>query len=112
MNYAPLVVTGVGASQPIPTDTRDLANFAFNITPAPGNSSAVAQMQYTLDDVYAPGYNAATGNWMNCGPATTAGQNAVVQFVSSTQLLATAFRMNVTASSSTVSVQGWQNVKS
>ncbi len=115
----PLVVTGVANSQPIPVDTRETGTFAFNIVPSAGNTTLAAQLYYTLDDVYAAGYTGSTapyttGNWISVGAAITynSGKPTVVQLTGSNAVLATAFQLQVTTSTGSVSIQGWQNVTS
>lgn len=105
LNSSPIVVTGVGVSVPIPTDSR-AATQVYGISCVISAANVCTyDVQYTIDDVYAPGYNPATGNWtiVTVFPATTAAtqQSSVTQF-------ATAFRLNVLTSTGTVSIQVWQ----
>lgn len=124
LNSVPIVYTGVtavGASGSnanvgaIPVDTRETGTFAFNITYSAGNTTATGNLQYTLDDVYAPGYNPANGNWLNVGAVLAYAApplSQMIQLTGSNAVLATAFRLNITTSTGTVSAQGWQNVTS
>ena len=106
LNLAPLVVTGVGVSAPIPTDSRaGSPTFGISCVVSAANVCTY-EVQYTIDDVFAQGYNPATGNWtiVPAFPATTAAtqQSSVSQF-------ATAFRLNVLTSTGTVSIQIFQS---
>lgn len=104
LNLAPIVVSTVSASVPIPTDSRTNANDQGITVPCvcAGAGPFAYQVQATMDDVYAAGWNPATANWMNFGASqtTTAQVNATVP--------ATAVRVNVTSVTGTITITAWQ----
>lgn len=100
LNLSPIVVTGVAVSAPIPTDSRlNATQLGVSIVVS---ATATYTIQYTLDDPYAAG---GIVNWYTATttPATTAASNAYTI----TQVC-TAVRLNVSASTGTVSIQVWQ----
>lgn len=90
-------VTGVAASPPIPIDQyQNPTNISVEVVPGAG---CTYTLQYTTDDVFAAGYDPATGNWSsvsagNLVAATTAQQAKVTD-------PATAFRLNQTVGAAT-----------
>lgn len=86
-----IVQTNVGDTGAIPLDIyRDPFNCTIQCVITGGPTYSV---QYTLDDVYAPGYNPAAGNWFPLAGITGLLVNAVDSLISPV----TAIRLRVTA---------------
>jgi len=60
----PITMLAVGAvtSGPIPLD-QDISPFSVTLQVSATAGAIVATVEYTGDDVFAVGYNPATGNW-------------------------------------------------
>jgi hypothetical protein len=85
-------VTGIATSNPVPLST--LAGSPFNVTLGVyGGSGCTYTIQFTLDDVFAPGYDPATGKWIDHPDATAQTGDTVVMLVAPV----TAVRLNQTA---------------
>lgn len=90
-------VTGVAASVPVPIDMyQNPSNIGIQVNPGAGCTYTV---QYTFDDVFAVGYNPATGNWINVSEAALVAATTI-QTANITDK-ATAFRLNQTAGANT-----------
>ena len=63
LTNAPISVAGVANSPAIPTDSRTLQGGGVGVSVTTTSGATTYQVQITLDDVFAAGYNAATGNW-------------------------------------------------
>lgn len=84
-------VTGVAVSAPVPLST--LTDSPFNVTLGVyGGAGCTYTVQFTLDDVFAPGYVAGSGTWINHPDATGQVGNTAVMLVSPV----TAVRLNQT----------------
>lgn len=92
-----LTQTGVGDTKPVP----------FNLYAAPTNialgatilsGAATFTVQYTFDDVHAPGYDPATGNWVDHPYLTAKAANTD----SNIAYPVVAVRLRVTAGTGTV----------
>lgn len=113
LNLVPLVVTGIGVSAPIPTDSRAAApTIGCNCVVTTAGTYIV---QYTQDDPYAayPGSTfAASANWYTA-PAFAPGGTLTPLTASSattmTNVFATAIRLNVTVGGGSVSIMAWQS---
>lgn len=98
----PLTITqtGVGDTGAIPLD---IYRNPFNVTIqcVPSGGAAVYTVQYTLDDVYAPGYNPAAGNWFTLAGLSALSASAIDSLISPV----TAIRLRVTAAPGGENVQ-------
>lgn len=91
--------TGVGKSAPIPLDYK-ITPFQVSLA-TQLNGASTYNIEYTLDDIRAPGYNPNTGNWYavnTLSGVSAAGQGQLVGPV-------TAVRINQTASGGTTTLQ-------
>lgn len=116
LNQVPLVLTAAGVTQPIPTDSRSLggSGVAISVVQA-GVGPNTWQVQYTLDDVFAPGYVAANGNWNTpqanqfTGTLNASANVAPGGFFGSFTGYATAIRLNASILTvGSLSLQAWQ----
>ena len=99
LTNAPIVVTGVAASPPIPLDTRSNPVNVWGSL-VDGGSSTYA-VQYTTSDVYAAGYVPASDpQWTVVPSGPTTGSKPF----NLTGVGATAIRLNVTVGVSTVTI--------
>jgi len=97
MRPVTISVTGVAASVPVPVDQyQNPTDIGIEVIPGAG---ATVTVQYTLDDVFAVGYNPATGNWFSVSAAALVG--AVAAVAAKITDKATAFRMNQTVGATT-----------
>jgi hypothetical protein len=113
LNLNPITVSAStgGNSVPIPVDTRTLVSSVIAVSTIVSAGAALTYtVQYTYDDIYAAGYNPATGNWQvdtnfgNPTPLAVSAQSAMAT------KFATAIRLAVTpAGTGTVSIQAWQS---
>jgi hypothetical protein len=98
-----LTITGVGISLPQPMDARrNPFSVGMGVT---ASGTVTYSVQHTFDDVQAPAYNPATGNWFNhvsLVAATASGDGAY-------QFPITALRLNVTAGTGTATLQAIQS---
>jgi len=84
-------VTGVATSAPVPLST--LTDSPFNVTLGVyGGAGCTYTVQFTLDDIFASGYVAGSGTWIDHPDATSQTGNTVVMLVSPV----TAVRLNQT----------------
>lgn len=89
-------VTGVAASTPAPLSI--LAESPFNVTLAVyGGAGCTYTIQFTLDDVFAPGYVPASGKWIDHPNGVAQTGDTVVMLVSPV----TAVRLNQTVGAAT-----------
>lgn len=85
-------LTGVGNDVPVP---MDLYQRPFNVSIAVTVTGTITySVQWTLDDVFAPGYNPATGNWFAAAANLTAKSDneagSLISPVTAIQLITTA----------------------
>lgn len=81
-------VTGVGSSAPIPMDVYlNPFNVSMQCTV---NGVVTYNVEWTNDDIWAPGYNPATGNWFaaaaNLTGATTAQTGTLISPVTAIRI--------------------------
>jgi hypothetical protein len=101
-------VTGVGATGPMPTIAPASGTYGGN--PAAQQPAILCfvtgtvtyNIEVTGDDVLAPNYNSATGNWQ---PISTAMTALTASAVNTLGAVVTAIRANVTAGTGTVTLQ-------
>lgn len=111
LNGTPIVISAVagGVSAPIPTDSRTLVGGKIAVSCVVSAGAALTyEVDYTMDDVFAPGYNPSTGNWK----ADTNFPNTTAVTTQNTLAIAfaTAIRLKVAAAGTgTVSIQAWQS---
>lgn len=98
MRPVQITVTGVAASAPIVLD-QYISPFAISIF-CKISATATYTVQYTSDNVFAAGFNPATASWTDHSGLTAKTANAD----SSLAFPASAVRLNVTASSGTVTI--------
>lgn len=97
MKPVTITVTGVNPSVPVPVDLyQNPTDIGIQVLPGAG---ATVTVQYTLDDVWATGYNPLTGNWFSVSAAALVG--AIAAAAAKVTDKATAFRMNQTVGVST-----------
>ena len=95
-------VTGTGTSSLIPLDHYvSPFNVGFG---AVVSATATFSVQHTFDDIYAPGYSAASGTWFNHPNFTSVTATADGNYA----FPVSAIRLNVTASTGTVSITAIQ----
>lgn len=99
LTNAPIVVSGVAASPPIPVDTRQNGiNLWGSIV---DSAAATYSIQYTTSDVFAAVYvSASDPQWSNIPSSPTTGSKPF----NVTALGVTAIRLNVTVGTGTVTL--------
>lgn len=110
LNLAPVVITTATNSLPVPTDTRsNPVTIGVNIASVGANTF---QVQYTMDDVFAPGFNPVTANWITpqVGQFTGVLNSAAAgTFFGTITGFCTAVRLNVTVIVTSVTMSVWQS---
>jgi hypothetical protein len=102
LNQTPIVVAAGANSVAIPTDSRqNTQQYGISVVITGSPTYTVA---YTLDDVYAPGYNPATGNWTAITALSAQTTTKQVPY----QGQATAFQLQVAAGTGSAAIQVWQ----
>lgn len=95
-----VTVTGVAASAPIA-----ISNYTSPCNAGLGikiSATATYTVQFTFDDIFAAGFNPATATWYNS--TDTGVVNATTNAVSNIAFPVVAVRVNVTASTGTVTL--------
>ena len=93
MRRQEVVLSSATASAPIPVDYRaQVFNIGIGCSLTAG-ATLTYSIQHTFDDVYAPGYNPATGTWFDHTTLTARTTNST----SSYDAPVVAVRVNVTA---------------
>lgn len=95
-------VTGVNASAPIPLDNYiSPFNVGFGVTVT---GSVTYTVQHTFDDIWAKGYNPATGTWFNHPDVASQTANADGNYA----FPVTAIRLNVSSGSGSATLTAIQ----
>lgn len=92
------VITGTGATSPVPLDTY-ISPFSVGLSVVVA-STGTYTVQFTTDDVYAKNYNPAIGTWFNSTDTTVV--NATTSARSNITFPITAVRLSVAANGSTI----------
>lgn len=109
----PLVLLTAVPSQPIPTDSRTMGLSGVGVQVTTVGASTSYQIQITLDDIYASGYNPSTGNWFTPVSGQFNGTISGATVAAGTymgQITApcTALRLNVSVITTSASIMAWQ----
>jgi hypothetical protein len=115
LTSAPVVFTSAAASLlvAIPTDSRTLGAGGVGVSVTTVGASTSYQVQITLDDIYAPGYTPATGNWFTPAAGQFTGvisgtTVAAGTYIGQITTYCTAIRLQVTALTTSASILAWQ----
>lgn len=101
MRTSRVVLAGVGASQIIPVDWRANPPTIYFDTVLTGTAWNY-DIEATCDDVFAPGYNPAAGNWFDIGGLT--GLVAAIHGLGNGGQACTAVRINAAANDGTITL--------